>query len=109
MPFTGPGATDQHDIALVFEEATTGEIAHERLVDRRIFKGELVDLLGQRQLGDGHLVFDRARLLLADLGIQQVPDNLLRFVLSLHRRGDNLIVGGLHAVELQLAHRVQHL
>lgn len=107
--FAGPGATDEHDIALLFEELTGGQIAHQRLVDRRFLEAELVDLFRQRQLGDCHLVFDRARLLLADLGIQQVADDLLRLVLTLHRRGDDLIVGGLHAVELQLAHRVQHL
>ncbi len=82
---------------------------HQRLVDRRFLEAELVDLLRQRQLGDCHLVFDRARLFLADLGIPQVADDLLRLVLTLHCRGDDLIVGGLHAVELQLAHRVQHL
>jgi hypothetical protein len=70
---------------------------------------ELVDLLGQRQLGDGHLVLDRARLFLADLGVQQIADDLMRLVLALHRGGDDLVIGRLHAVELQLAHRVQHL
>ena len=35
---------------------------------------------------DRHLVFDRARLLLADLGIQQVADDLLRLVLALGPR-----------------------
>ena len=90
-----PGRTDQHDIALMVEELTTSQIAHERLVHRRIVKGELVDLLGQRQLGDGHLVFDRACLLLADLGVQEIADDLLRLMLTLYRRGDDLIVGDL--------------
>ena len=33
----------------------------------------------------------------------------LRLVLALHRRGDDLVEGGLHAVELQLAHGGQDL
>ena len=103
--FAGPGATDEHDIALLFKEIPGGQVAHQRLVDRRALEAELVDLFRQRQFGDGHLVFDRGRLLLADLGVKQVTDDLLRFMLPLHRRGDDLIVGGLHAVELQLARR----
>lgn len=93
----------------MLKELPGGQIAHQCLVDRRVFEAELVDLFRQRQLGDRHLVFDRARLLPADLGVQQVAYDLLRFMLPLYRRGDDLIVGGLHAVELQLAHRVQRL
>ena len=82
---------------------------HQRLVDRRALEGELVDVLGERQLGDGDLVLDRARLLLGDLGLEQVADDALRLVLALHRRGDDLVEGGLHAVELELAHGVEDL
>jgi hypothetical protein len=88
--------------------STAGEIADEGLVDRGLLEGELVDLLGQREPGDRHLVLDRARLLLADLGIQQVADDLLRLMLALHGGGDDLVIGCLHPVELQLAHRVRH-
>jgi len=55
----GPGAADQHDIALLAEEFPAGQIAHQRLVDRRIIEGELLDLPGIGQLGGGDLVFDR--------------------------------------------------
>ena len=75
------------------------------VVDRGAVEDELVDVLGQRQPGDGHLVLDRARLLLGDLGREQVADDPLRLVLALHRGGDDLVVGGPHAEELQLAHR----
>jgi hypothetical protein len=63
---------------------------------------ELLDLLGQRQLGDGHLVLDRARvrhcprtnggqwLTLTDLGGQQIADDPLGFVLSLHRHAGSV-------------------
>ena len=47
---------------------------------------------------------DRARLLFGNLGLQQVADDCLRLVRPLHRRLDDLVEGGLHAVEPQLAH-----
>ena len=73
----GAGAADQHDVALLGEEVAAGEIAHQGLVDRRAGEVEVVDVLGQRQLGDGHLVLDRARLLLGDLGREQIADDPL--------------------------------
>jgi hypothetical protein len=103
------GAADQDDVALMLKELSAGEIAHERLVDRSVREAELVDLLCERRLGDGHLVFDRARLLLADLGVQEVADDPLGFVLALHGRGDDLVIRRLHSVELEPAHHVQHL
>ena len=84
----------QHNVALVGQELAGREVAHQSLVDGRAREGELVDVLGERQLGDGDLVLDRARLLLGDLGLQQVADDALRFVLALHRRGDDLVEGG---------------
>jgi hypothetical protein len=47
-------------------------------------------------------------LTLADLGRQQVADDLLRLVLAFEGRADDLVIGPFHAVELQLAHRVKH-
>ena len=64
MRLAGAGSPDQDDIALLGDEAAGGEVAHESLVDRRVLEREVVDVLGQRQLGDGELVLDRARLLL---------------------------------------------
>ena len=62
--FAGPGAADQDGVALLREEAAAGEIAHQGLVDRRALELEVVEILGERQLGNRELVFDRARLLL---------------------------------------------
>src|SRR6266446_2103852 len=59
--------------------------------------------------GDGELVLDRPRLLLADLGVEQITDDALRFVLAFDGRGHDLVEGGLHAVELELAHEVEEL
>ena len=109
MGLAGSSSADQHEIALMIEEVSGGEVVDQGLIDLCGLEVELLDLLGQRQLGDGHLVFDRARLLLTDLGGQEVANDLLRFVLTLDRRGDDLVVGCPHAVKLQLAHGVQHL
>src|SRR6266403_350160 len=67
------------------------------------------DQHGIALLGDDELVLDRPRLLLADLGVEQITDDALRFVLAFDGRGHDLVEGGLHAVELELAHEVEEL
>ena len=56
MRFPGTGSTDQHQIALMREEVATSKVAHEWFIDRRVAKPELLEILGQWQLGDGDLV-----------------------------------------------------
>jgi len=63
----GAGAPDQHHVALVLEEGATAQVPHEFGVDRRAFEDELLDLLGQRELGNAHLVAERAGVLLGNL------------------------------------------
>ena len=109
MGLAGAGAADQHDVALLGDEAAAGEIVDKGLVDRRAVELEVIDVLGEGKLGDRELVFDRSRLLLTDLGAEQIADNALRFVLSFDGRGHNLVEGSLHAVELELAHEVKEL
>jgi hypothetical protein len=99
-----PVPADEDDVALVSQELAAGELAHEVLVDGGAGEGELGDVLGQRQLGDRDLVLDRARLLLGDLGLKEVADDLLWLVRPLYGDLDDLVEGGLHAVEPQLAH-----
>src|SRR5271155_4280992 len=82
---------------------------HERLVDRRAFELEVIEVLGERQLGDGELVLDRASLLLVDLRVEQITDNALRFMLTFDGGGHDLVEGVLHAIELELAHEVEEL
>jgi len=91
------------------DEAAAGEVVDERLVDRRALELEVVEVLGEWKLGDGELVPDRARLLLADLGVEQITDDALRLVLAFDSSGHDLVEGGLHAVELELAHEVEEL
>ncbi len=62
MGLAGLGVADQHGIALMGEEVAGGEVAYQGLVDRGVVEHEVVDVLGERQLGDGDLVLDRASL-----------------------------------------------
>jgi hypothetical protein len=48
-------------------------------------------------------------LLLGELGRQQVAHDALRLMLALHGGGDDLVVGGPHAEELQAAHGIHDL
>jgi hypothetical protein len=127
MALAGAGSADQHAVALVLEEVAGGEVADQGLVDRRALEHEVVDapkgLWGERHLGDGHLVFDRARLLLRDpmdlvaasrspttRSLIGVPPPIS--MLALHggrqaERGTTVafsVIGGLHAVELEAGH-----
>ena len=68
--FACSSAADQHEVALLVEEVTRRQIAHQGLVDFRHFEVELVELFCEWQLGDSHLVFDRAGLLLRDLSME---------------------------------------
>ena len=44
-----------------------------------------------------------------NLGVEQVADNALRFVLALDGSCHDLVEGSLHAVELEFAHEVEDL
>ena len=79
----GSGSADEHGVALLGDEAAAGEIADERLVDWRALEHEVVEVLGERQLGGCDLILDQARLLLRDLGAQKVADEALRLEASL--------------------------
>src|SRR6516164_6215585 len=83
---------DQHGVALLDEEAAADQVADQGLVDRRAGKVEVIDVLGQRQFGDGQLVFDRARLLLGDLGAEQIANDAGRLVPALDAGGHHLVV-----------------
>src|SRR6516162_5782469 len=53
MRLAGAGSADQHSVALFGEKGAARQIADQRLIDRRAVEVEVVDVLGQRQLGDG--------------------------------------------------------
>src|SRR5882672_1919740 len=109
MGLAGTGAADQHGVALLGDEAAAGEVIDQRLVDGCPLELEVVEVLGKRQFCDGELVLDRAGLLLVDLGVKQVTDNALGFVLTLDGGRHDLVEGSLHAVELEFAHEIEQL
>jgi len=59
MRLAGASAADQDGIALLGKKGATDQLADERLVDRCAGEVEVVNVLGQRQLGNGQLIFDR--------------------------------------------------
>jgi len=80
MRFAGAGSADQYDIALFGKKGTACQIADQRLVDRRVGEVEVVDVFGQRQLGNRQLILNRAGLLLGDLGADRRRCALARAV-----------------------------
>ena len=56
MRFTGSGAADEHDIALIGDEAAGCVIADQASIDWRVGEVKVVEILRQRQLCDGELV-----------------------------------------------------
>src|SRR6266576_2584808 len=109
MCLAGASTPDQHGVALLGDEATASEIIDQRLVDGCAVELEVLRVFRKRQFGDGELVLDRAGLLLVDLGVEQVANNALGFVLALDGGRHDLVEGGLHAVELELTHEVEEL
>ena len=107
--FPVPVPPTSTDVALPFEEAAAGELLDQGLVDRRGGEVEVGQLLGRRQLGGGHLVFDRACPLVGDLDLQQRTDDLLHRMTALEPVGEDVVVGGAHACELQRRHHRQHI
>src|SRR5437868_12400547 len=89
MRLAGAGSADQHGIALFSQKGAARQIADQCLVDWCAGEVEVLDVLGQRQLGDGQLIFDRARLLLGDLGAQEIVR--VREVSSISRRSEERV------------------
>ena len=61
---------------------------------------------GKRAIAIWYLI---ERLLLGDLGLQQIADNLGHRVLPLQPGGEDLVERGAHAGELQLVHHLDDL
>lgn len=92
------GATDQHDVTLLGNEAATNEVIHKGRINRRAFELEVVEVFGERQLDDGELVLDRACLLFADLSLEQIADLAIGYSLpTVHPTREFVEAGGLLA------------
>lgn len=48
VALAGAGPANQHDIALLGDEAAAGQVIDQRLVDRRALELEVVEVLGER-------------------------------------------------------------
>src|SRR5204863_2040518 len=105
VALAGASSPDSHYVALLRQEVAAGQIAYQLLVDRRIGKGEVGELLGERQLGYPHLVADRARVLLGDLGLEQGSNDVVDAVLALDAGGHDLVVGRPPALRIP-SHRI---
>jgi hypothetical protein len=70
---------------------------------------EVLKVLGKRQFGNSELVLDLAGLLLDDLSVEQIANSTLMFVLAFDSSRHDLVEGGLHAVELELAYEVEQV
>ena len=90
-------------------KATARQIADQCLVDRRAGEVEVLDVLGQRQLGDGQLIFDRARLFLGNLGAEQIADDARRLVPAFDAGGHHFVVGRSHPEELERRHQLENV
>jgi hypothetical protein len=90
----GARPADANSVALGFQEAAVIKVAHQDLVDRAGGEVELGQGLGQRQLGGPELVADGARLLLRDLGRQQIAQDLLGRALPLQAVAHGLVIDG---------------
>ncbi|MNT46366.1 hypothetical protein D3C72_1830030 [compost metagenome] len=102
-------AADKNDVALVGNEGAGGQFSDQGFINGRVCKIEVVNVLCQRQFGDGELVANGACLFLGDLRLQEVPDNMRRFVLPFDPIAHDLVVGAAHSVELQRAHQFKNL
>ena len=105
----GPCAADEDNVALVRDEVAGGQVFDQTFVDWRAGEVELLDVLGQRQLGDGHLVADGSRLLLGDLGLQKIAYDPWWLMLPFDPGGHDLVIGAAHPEELEVAHQVEDL
>jgi hypothetical protein len=102
-------ASDENDVALAGNEATACKIAHQGFVNGRAVEFKIIDVLCQRKLGNGHLIFDGACLLFGDFGLKKVANDLGRLVLPFYASRHHVIIGGPHAEELEFAHEVEDL
>src|SRR5512134_3860081 len=100
MRFSATGSADEYGVALGREEAAGMQVTDHRLVDRRAGEAEVLHGLGQRQSGGAHLVADRSRPLLGDLGLQKCAEHLIERVLTPEAVGNDFVEGGTHSGEL---------
>ena len=78
MGFTCPGSADQQQIALLFQEVISIQRRQLHGADRGVCAFEAVQVSGYRELGDAHLIADRAALTFGFFGFDHPFEPLLR-------------------------------
>jgi hypothetical protein len=82
VPFEWAAAVPPTSTALRYRATKSpGEVTHERLVDKRALELQVVEVFGERQLGNGALVLiERACFSL--VGVEQIADDALWLMLT---------------------------
>ncbi|NVD41769.1 hypothetical protein HT585_23140 [Ensifer sp. HO-A22] len=69
------GLWGQSWVPIDSDEDGGGQFPNQRLIDGRIGEVEVVDILGERQLGDAELVANGAGLLLGDIRLEETAED----------------------------------
>lgn len=69
------GPVGQNDVVLFGEKRAYRELTHQPFVGGCVGDVEVVDFVGQRQLGQRDLILDRPGLFLGDFELKQVADD----------------------------------
>src|SRR5471030_525300 len=109
MGFAGARAADEDSVALGIQEGTSRQFAHLSLIDGRVGEDEAVEILQHRELGAADPVADRSRLAMGALGTDQAGNERIDLIAAGQSLARDLVEAGAHAIELELAHRVENL
>src|SRR5438093_6952364 len=95
-------AADENNVALAGNEAAACKLAYQSFIDGRTAKVKIINVLCQGELGYPDLIFDRACLFFADLGLQEIADDERRVMLALDATRHDHIIGNFNHLEPQL-------
>ena len=79
------------------------------LIQRRVVEDEAVEIFQHREPGAANPVADRPGLTMGVLGTDQAGDQRIDLIPPGQALAGDLVEAGAHAIELELAHRVQNL
>src|SRR4029077_11733007 len=82
---------------------------HLSLIHRRVGEDEAVEIFQHGELGAADPVADRSGLAMGALGTDQAGNERIDLIAPGQSLARDLVEAGAHAIELELAHRVQNL
>src|SRR5712691_10247787 len=109
MSLPAARAADEDSVALGIQEGAGRQLAHLSLIHGRVGEDEAVEILQHWELGAADPVADRSRLTMGALGTDQAGNERIDLVAPGQSLARDLVEAGAHAVELELAHRVENL